>query len=440
MDAGVIPQIAGRSRVINAAICSSELLETARCQRGDPLCPGGAKRLHGQWQRRRHIQRRRIGPDLFPGLHDQRPQFLGLVLMVNAAQRSDTDLFHIFNRRSIAGYMQVLNAAPVTVSAGKTAQMLVRSLPSGANYSVTIQSQPTGETCSIAGATGIIQSANVANVVVTCSNLAYSLGGSISGLNGSGLVLANGTDTLTVSSGAVSFTMPTAVAFTSGYVLTVQTQPAGLACAVGNAMGTMPAGAVTNVAITCTDQPFKLGGTISGLGNNAGLILTNGSDALSVAVGSASFTMPTPVAFGSPYSVAVLAAPAGLTCTASNASATMPAGNVASVVITCSDRSYTVGGTISGPAGQQHGARQWQRYARSDARCVKLHDAHRGGLHEHLRRERADAADGAYLLAQQYHGHDGQAQRSPISQSPAQPIHILWAVRSAGSRPAAWCC
>jgi uncharacterized repeat protein (TIGR03803 family) len=274
----------------------------------------------------------------------------GLVLMVNAGQRTNTDLFHIFNIRSISGYVLMLNTAPVTVAAGKTAQMLVKSLPSGTSYSVTIQSQPTGETCSIAGATGMIQSANVANVVVTCSNQAYSLGGSISGLNGSGLVLANGTDTLTVSPGTTSFTMPTPVAYTSSYVLGVQTQPAGLACAVGNAMGTMPASAVMNVAITCTDQPFKLGGTISGLGNNAGLTLTNGSDTLSIAAGSTSFTMPTPVAFGSPYSVAVLAAPAGLTCTASNASATMPAGNVAGVVIACSDRSYTIGGTISGPA------------------------------------------------------------------------------------------
>ncbi|HEY6619635.1 MAG TPA: choice-of-anchor tandem repeat GloVer-containing protein [Steroidobacteraceae bacterium] len=274
----------------------------------------------------------------------------GLVLMVNAGQRSDTDLFHVFNIRSISGYALMLDAAPVTVAAGKTAQMLVRSLPSGTSYSVTIQSQPTGETCSIAGATGMIQSANVANVVVTCSNQAYSLGGSISGLNGSGLVLANGTDTLTLRSGATSFTMPTPVAYTSSYVLSVQTQPAGLACAVGNAMGTMPASAVTNVSITCTDQPFTLGGAISGLGNNAGLTLTNGSDTLSIAAGSTRFTMPTPVAFGSPYSVAVLTAPAGLTCTASNASATMPAGNVGGVVIACSDRSYTIGGTISGPA------------------------------------------------------------------------------------------
>jgi uncharacterized repeat protein (TIGR03803 family) len=250
-----------------------------------------------------------------------------------------------------SGLELMVNATAVSVAAGQTTQGLAGSLPSGTSYSVTVQTQPTGETCTVAGGTGTIQSANVANVVVTCSNQAYSLEGSISSLNGSGLVLANGTNTLAVNSGATSFTMPTPVAYTSSYVVTVQTQPAGLACAVGNGTGTMPASAVTNVAITCTDQPFSLGGTISGLGNNAGLTLTNGSDTLSVAAGSISFAMPAPVAFGSPYAVAVLTAPAGLVCTASNASATMPASNVASVVITCSDQSYTVGGTISGLTG-----------------------------------------------------------------------------------------
>jgi uncharacterized repeat protein (TIGR03803 family) len=272
----------------------------------------------------------------------------GLVLMVNAGQRSDADLFHMANDLYFSGQMLMVNSTAVSVPAGRTSQRLARSLPWGTSYSVTVQTQPVGETCTVAGGTGTIESANVANVVVTCSNQAYSLGGSIGGLNAPGLVLANGTDTLAVSSGATSFTMPTPVAYTSSYVLTVQTQPAGLACAVGKGTGTMPASAVTNVAITCTDQPFSLGGTISGLGNNAGLTLTNGSDTLAVAAGSTSFTMPTPVAFGSPYSIAVETAPPGLTCTASNASATMPASNLTSIVIACSDQSYTLGGTISG--------------------------------------------------------------------------------------------
>jgi uncharacterized repeat protein (TIGR03803 family) len=247
-----------------------------------------------------------------------------------------------------SGLVLRVNTTAVSVAAGATSQALASALPSGTSYSVAVQAQPTGETCTVAGGAGIIQSANVANVVVTCSDQAYSLGGSISGLTASGLVLANGTDTLAVSSGATSFTMPTPVAFTSSYTVTVQRQPAGLGCAVGNGTGTMPASAVTNVAITCTDQPFSLGGTIRGLGNNAGLVLTNGSDTLAVSSGATVFTMPTPVAVGSPYSVTVQTSPAGLTCTASNASGTMPASNVTSVVIACSDQSYTVGGTISG--------------------------------------------------------------------------------------------
>ena len=274
----------------------------------------------------------------------------GLVLMVNAERQRRVPYpsdyaTNPFGREPMVkgldsfGHVLMVNATAVSVAAGKTTQGLVSALPSGTSYSVTVQRQPTGETCTVAGGTGTIQSAHAANVVVTCSDQAYSLAGSISGLNGSGLVLANGADTLAVNSGATSFTMPTPVAYSSSFVVTVQTQPAGLACAVGNGMGTMPASAVTNVAITCTDQPFSLGGTISGLGSNAGLTLTNGGDTYAVAAGSTSFTMPTPVVFGSPYSVAVQTAPAGLTCTASNASATMPAGNVASVVITCSDQS-----------------------------------------------------------------------------------------------------
>ncbi len=272
----------------------------------------------------------------------------GLVLMVDAGRRGDADLFHMPGERSGAAQVLISNGTAVSVAAGITSLRLARSLPTGSSYSVTVQTQPTGETCSIASGSGTIQAANAANVVVTCSNQAYALGGSISGLNGAGLVLANGGDTLTVSSGASSFTMPSPVAYTSSYALSVQTQPAGLACAVDNGAGAMPAAAVTNVAITCTDQPFSLGGTISGLGNNAGLTLTNGADTLAVPAGSTGFTMPTAVAFGSAYSVAVQTAPPGLTCTASNAAATMPASNVVSVVIACSDQSYTVGGTISG--------------------------------------------------------------------------------------------
>lgn len=247
-----------------------------------------------------------------------------------------------------SGLVLMVNGAAVSVASSAKTLQLATSLSSGTNYSVTVKTQPTGETCSVAGGSGTIGSANVANVVVTCSDQAFSIGGSISGLNASGLVLANGSDTFTASQGATSFTMPTAVAYTSSYTLTVKSQPAGLACVVSNGTGTMPASAVTNIAVACTDLPFTLGGTIAGLGSNSGLVLANGAGSLAVAPGSTSFTMPASVSFGSSYSVAVQAAPAGLTCTASNASGTMPAGNVSNVVITCADQAFALGGAITG--------------------------------------------------------------------------------------------
>ncbi len=331
----------------------------------------------------------------------------GLVLMVYARHRSDADLIHMANELSTSGPMVMVNATAVSVAAGQTTQGLASSLRSGTSYSVTVQTQPTGETCTVAGGTGTIQSANVANVVVTCSNQAYSLEGSISGLNGSGLVLANGTDTLAVSSGATSFTMPTPVAYTSSYVVSVQTQPAGLACAVGNGTGTMPASAVTNVAITCTDQPFSLGGTISGLGNNAGLTLINGSDTLSGSRGQYQLHDAHSGCLRQPLLRCGADCPGGPHLHGEQRLRN-DAGQQRS-----QHRHRLLGSVVhrgrhdQRAHQQRHGAGQWQRYARGELGCVELHDAHHRGLHQRLRRDGADAADGAYLLGEQRHGHDG---------------------------------
>ena len=251
-----------------------------------------------------------------------------------------------------AGLVLANGSSTVAVNAGATSFTISTGLSSGTTYAVSVQTQPAGETCTVAGGTGTISTANVANVVVTCSDQAYPLGGTISGLgNNSGLVLANGTDTLSVSAGATTFTLPTDVAYTSSYAVTVQTQPTGLACAVRNGTGTMPASAVTNVAVACTDQPFTVGGSISGLGSNTGLVLMNGADTLTVSAGATTFTMPTSVAFGGAYAVTVQTNPAGLTCSVSNGSGTMLAANVTNVAISCSDQSYSIGGTISGLTG-----------------------------------------------------------------------------------------
>ena len=59
----------------------------------------------------------------------------------------------------------------------------------------------------------------------------YTIGGTVTGLTGAGLVLQdNGGDNLTVSANATSFTFSTAVASGGAYSVTVLTQPAGQSC------------------------------------------------------------------------------------------------------------------------------------------------------------------------------------------------------------------
>ncbi len=79
----------------------------------------------------------------------------------------------------------------------------------------------------------------------------YTIGGTVSGLTASGLVLENnGGDSLTVAASATTFTFSTAVSPASAYAVTIQTQPTGENCVLFDASGTANA-SVTNVGVSC---------------------------------------------------------------------------------------------------------------------------------------------------------------------------------------------
>lgn len=122
--------------------------------------------------------------------------------------------------------------------------------PTGTTYQVYVVSQPTDQTCRIANGTGTIAGSDVTNIQITC--VANSrLGGTITGLTGSGLVLANGNDTYTAAPGTTSFFFPTKVGNSFSYGVTVFKQPAGQTCTVQNGSGFMGNTDVTNVQVTC---------------------------------------------------------------------------------------------------------------------------------------------------------------------------------------------
>ena len=129
------------------------------------------------------------------------------------------------------------------------------ALQAGAPYAVTVKTQPTNpaQTCSVTGASGAVGAANVTGVAVSCSTNTYTVGGSVSGLIGSGLALAdNGGDALDVSADG-SFTFATPVASGAAYAVTVTAQPGNpsQACTVANGAGMVGAANVANVSVAC---------------------------------------------------------------------------------------------------------------------------------------------------------------------------------------------
>jgi uncharacterized repeat protein (TIGR03803 family) len=136
---------------------------------------------------------------------------------------------------------------------------------------VTVQSQPTGLTCSLSNGAGKMGTAAVTDIAVTCAPTTYTVGGTIIGLTAGGLMLLdNGGDALTLSANATQFTMRTAVAYGGTYAITVQTAPAGLVCSVSKGTGIMGAAAVTNVSIGCGSNFALLYAFAGGSGDAAG--------------------------------------------------------------------------------------------------------------------------------------------------------------------------
>jgi hypothetical protein len=218
------------------------------------------------------------------------------------------------------------------------------ALASGAAFNVTVKTQPLSptQTCAVGNATGTIGSANITSVAVTCVTNTYSIGGSVTGLTGSGLVLQDdaGND-LPVAAGSSTFTFTTPIASGANYAVTVKTQPTGPSqtCAVTAATGTVVSANITNVVVTCTTNTYFIGGTITGL-TGSGLVLDlNGVEDILFSSSAVGFGFGTTVASGATYNVTIKTQPTGQTCTVAGGSGTVGAADINNVAVNCTTTS-----------------------------------------------------------------------------------------------------
>ena len=242
------------------------------------------------------------------------------------------------------------NTLTVTASGPFTFDELL--LP-GNSYSVVVSGQPTApvQTCAVTNGLGTVSTGNITNIKVVCAAKTGALdtiGGTVSGDLGTGLVLQNnGGDNITVVNGA--FTFPTALPSGFPYDVTVLSPPLNpyQNCTVTNASGTTATTDVNDVTVSCVtnNNPTQtIGGTITGLtAADATIVLEdNGRDPLTLSKdGAFNFSLPIPT--GSFYNVmsTSLTGPVSLTCSFTDASGLVGSTAVTGIEIACVPESST---------------------------------------------------------------------------------------------------
>lgn len=152
----------------------------------------------------------------------------------------------------------VVNGEVLTIDAGASSFVFTKLLAEDEQFDVQIATQPVGAVCQTLNNKGKANVYTVYTVTVSCVTNAYNLGGTVTGLDGNGLVLANGADTVAIAKPAVagapvSFVFPTKVADGSPFGVTVLAQPQGTTktCVASNNTGTMPSYDALGLIVTC---------------------------------------------------------------------------------------------------------------------------------------------------------------------------------------------
>jgi len=130
------------------------------------------------------------------------------------------------------------------------------TLENNVDYAVTVKTQPSGQTCTVAYGTGTISKANVTNIAVTCAAAGhtYTVAGTLSGLGLSKTLVIrnNGGDDLSLTADG-TFTFSTAIANGAAYGVDVYKRVADQNCLITNGSGIIAGANVTNVTIVCDE-------------------------------------------------------------------------------------------------------------------------------------------------------------------------------------------
>ena len=166
--------------------------------------------------------------------------------------------------------LQLNGGDDLTVTANGNSTFATPVTP-GMSYQVTVKTQPSSprQVCTVGNGSGTINAGN-ATVTISCATV-HTIGVSVSGLSGTGLVLQlnGGNDLPIMANGPATFSG--AIGSGARYAVAVGTQPSFPAqiCSVANGSGTVGTADVNGITITCVTSiailySFTGGGGVTG--------------------------------------------------------------------------------------------------------------------------------------------------------------------------------
>lgn len=170
----------------------------------------------------------------------------------------------------------------------------------------------------------------------------FSIGGTVTGSTGP-LTLQNSNGTQLTVAASGPFTFATQMTAGASYGVTVAVPPNSQSCSVTNGTGTVPLSSnVTNIAVTCTNNTFSVGGTLTGLGAAQSLVLhlaADGTSADHTITANGAFTFPATLANSAEFFVVVQTQPTNQTCSVANGEGDISGASVTNVAVTCVNNS-----------------------------------------------------------------------------------------------------
>lgn len=235
--------------------------------------------------------------------------------------------------------MRTISSPIGAVSSGTT--FLWIGLRTGTAYDISIRTQPAGQQCTLTGGNGTIGNSDVVAAAIVCTNIVptFTVGGSVTGLNGTLTLRNRDSDTITLT-GNGAFAFGTSLPQGAPYQVTVVSKPATQQCTVTAGNGTVATDNITGVAVSCIDlTPHTLGGRLIGV--TSPIVLRNRGDNPLTLASAGTFTFATPLVLDAEYEITATSANADQMCHVARGAGTMPDAAVGNISVVCNTKRPT---------------------------------------------------------------------------------------------------